>query len=71
MYTLFRLLPAKRLAYEQAPALVLAWSIAEWCYKFHSFTFECAAFLATWFLFDAVIQGISRRLTQPFAPSGR
>ncbi|MDH5548246.1 MAG: hypothetical protein OEZ43_21965 [Gammaproteobacteria bacterium] len=67
MYTLYRLLPAKRLAYEQAPALVLAWLIAEMFYKFHSFTLECAAFLVTWFVFDAVIQLISRR----FARLGR
>jgi hypothetical protein len=37
MYTLFHLLPVKRLAYEQAPALGLAWLIAEWFYKFHKF----------------------------------
>lgn len=56
MYTLFRLLPIKRLAYEQVPALALAWIIAELFYKFHSFTLECGAFLATWFVLDALIQ---------------
>jgi hypothetical protein len=60
MYTLFRLLPLKRLACEQAPALALAWLIAEFFYKFHSFTLECAAFLATWFLFDVIIQAAAR-----------
>lgn len=62
MYTLFRLLSVKRLALEQVPALGLAWVIAEFFYKFHSFTLECAAFLATWFVFDVVIQWISRRV---------
>jgi hypothetical protein len=38
MYSLFRLLPVKRLAFEQAPTLGLAWLIAEWFYKFLSFT---------------------------------
>lgn len=56
MYTLFRLLPIKRLAYEQVPAFTLAWIIAEMFYKFHSFTLEGGAFLATWFVLDAFIQ---------------
>jgi hypothetical protein len=64
MYTLTRLLPIRRLAYEQVPALALAWIIAESFYKFHSFTLECAAFLATWFIFDALIQQI-RNIAKP------
>jgi hypothetical protein len=35
MYILLQLLPVERLAYEQAPALGLAWIIAELFYKFH------------------------------------
>ncbi len=62
MYTLLRLFPVKRLAYEQVPALTLAWIIAEVFFKFHSFTLECTAFLATWFLLDALIQKIVRPL---------
>lgn len=65
MYTLIRLIPVKRLAFEQAPALTIAWVIAELFYKFHSFTLECAAFLATWFVIDAVIQGISYWFAKP------
>jgi hypothetical protein len=56
MYTLVRLLSVKRLTYEQLPAIGLAWLIAELFYKFHSFTLECLAFLATWFVIDAAIQ---------------
>jgi hypothetical protein len=67
MYTLFRLLPVKQLAYEQAPALALAWLIAELFYKFHSFTLELAAFLATWFVFDVAIQRLSSRFTKSSA----
>ena len=48
MFTLFRLLPLRRILTEQAPILIAAWAIAETFYKFHSFTLECAAFLATW-----------------------
>ena len=40
----------------------LAWIIAELFYKFHSFTLECAAFLATWFVIDALVQKIVRPL---------
>ena len=58
MYTLLRLLPLKRLAYEQLPAFALAWIIAESFYKFHSFTLECGAFLATWLVLDALIQWV-------------
>lgn len=60
MFTLIHALPLKRLAYEQVPAIGLAWVTAELFYKFHSFTLECAAFMATWFVIDAVIQGLSR-----------
>lgn len=66
MYTLFRSLPVKRLLYEQAPVLALAWLVAELFYKFHSFTLECAAFLATWFVFDLIVQAISGRSARPF-----
>lgn len=62
MYTLLHLLPVKRLAYEQMPALTFAWIIAELFYKFHSFTLECAAFLATWFMLDALVQRVVRPL---------
>ncbi len=60
MYTLLSLLPVKRIAYEQAPVLASSWVIAELFYKFHSFTLECAAFLATWFVLDALVQRVSR-----------
>lgn len=60
MYTLISALPLKRLAYEQLPSLAAAWLIAETLYKFRSFTLECAAFLATWFVIDFAIQGMLR-----------
>lgn len=60
MFTLLRMLPWQRILVEQLPALAGAWLIAELFYKFHSFSLETAAFLATWFALDAAIQGLRR-----------
>lgn len=62
MYSLMRLLPLRRLLSEQVPALATSFVIAEGFYKFHSFTLECLAFLATWAVVDVVIQQVARRL---------
>jgi hypothetical protein len=67
MYTLLSLLPRKRLTCEQAPALAGAWLIAELFYKFHSFSLEAAAFLATWFATDALTQTVIRPLFRHLA----
>ena len=61
MFTLVRMLPIHRLLGEQLPAFAISFVIAEAYYKFHSFALECAAFLGTWFVIDAVVQ-IARRL---------
>jgi hypothetical protein len=66
MYTLLRTLPLKRLWLEQLPAIALAWTMAELFYKFKSFSLECAAFLLTWFVIDAVLQGVKHL----FKPAG-
>jgi len=58
MYTLLQTLPIRRLLGEQLPAIATAWLIAELFYKFKSFSLECAAFLATWFVLDALLQGV-------------
>jgi hypothetical protein len=62
MYTLVRSLTTIRLAVEQVAALMAAWLIAELFYKFHSFTLELAAFLATWLLLDWLVQALAPRL---------
>lgn len=62
MYTMLRLLPAKRIACEQAPAFTSAWIAAELFFKLHRFTLACAAFLATWFILDALVQRMLRPL---------
>jgi hypothetical protein len=55
MYTLLRSVPWRTLISTQAPALLASFVIAELFYKFHSFTLECLAFLATWFAIDALL----------------
>jgi hypothetical protein len=55
MYTLFRSVPLRELLVTQAPSLLASFVIAELFYKFHSFTLECLAFLATWFVIDVAV----------------
>jgi hypothetical protein len=70
MYTLLRLLPLRRVFREQLPVLLVAWVIAELFYKFHSFSLECAAFLATWFVLDAALQGLRHLVGARAGPAG-
>jgi len=51
------------------PALV----VTEMFYKFHSFTLECLAFLATWFVIDVVISSVNQWFKRHGAvsPGGR
>ena len=58
MYTLIRNVTKKQLLLEQAPALFVSLVIAEIFYKLGSFTLECIAFLATWFVVDVLYQFI-------------
>jgi hypothetical protein len=55
MYTLLRSLTDRRIFVEQLVVFVVALIIAELFYKFHSFTLECIAFLATWYVLDLVM----------------
>lgn len=58
MYELFRHLRPKQLAFEQLPILLLALTIAELFYKFHSFLLETGAFLATWYAIGGLYSGL-------------
>ncbi|MEZ4605436.1 MAG: hypothetical protein R2880_10935 [Deinococcales bacterium] len=58
MYSLLQSLRLPRLLSEQLPIVAVSIIIAEIFYKFHSFTLECLAFLATWFVLDAFVQAI-------------
>ena len=63
MFELTRPLPLRRLLAEQGPALALSLLVAEFLYRFHSFTLETLAFLATWFVVDWAL-GTLRQLTR-------
>lgn len=58
MYSLIRSLSVRQLLAQQAPPLSASLLIAEVFYKFHSFSLECVAFLATWGLLDAAMHRI-------------
>jgi hypothetical protein len=60
MLSLFSAIPPKRLLIEQLPAFAGAWVIAEFFYKFHSFSLECAGFLLTWAAFEKLLQLFKR-----------
>jgi hypothetical protein len=57
MYQLLKSLTVRDCLTRQIPTIVASLVIAELFYKFHSFTLECWAFLATWFVLDAAVQG--------------
>lgn len=56
MYSLIKAMSARQLFLEQLPVFVVSLLIAELFYKFHSFTLECVAFLATWYVLDGVVR---------------
>jgi hypothetical protein len=68
MYTLLRSVPITNLLAWQAPALLASFIISEVFYKFHSFTLETLAFLATWFVIDAVLS-VGRNLLLSHKPA--
>jgi len=55
MFRLITSISAGELFRRQLPVFLVAFLIAELFYKFHSFTLECAAFLATWFVLDGAL----------------
>ena len=69
MYTLAKSLTRHQFFSQQIPSMVVALVTAELFYKFHSFILECAAFLVTWFVLDALSSLLYRRATQPAADS--
>ena len=54
MYELARRLTFKQLMLQELPLLVIALTIAELFYKFHSFVLEAGAFLLTWLALGAL-----------------
>ena len=60
MHKFIKSMSIREIFIEQVPAVILSIFIAELFYKFHSFTLECLAFLATWYLIDLVISLLSK-----------
>lgn len=59
MFTLIHSRPAGQVVSRSLPTLVVSLLIAEFFYKFHSFTLECLAFLATWYVPESLVQGVA------------
>ena len=64
MYSLISRLPARQLLLRHAPTLVGALAIAEMFYKWHSFLLEAGGFLLTWFVLDAAVSWVEKRLAR-------
>lgn len=60
MYQLLVSLSNRELFQRQLPIFLSSFVVAELFYKFHSFTLETAAFLATWFVLDWVVGQVTR-----------
>lgn len=60
VYSLIRSFQVRDLLIAEAPPALLSLLTAEFLYKFHSFTLECGAFLATWFLISSAYAWVLR-----------
>jgi hypothetical protein len=58
MYALLRRTGLREGVLVEVPSFVVSLLIAEFFYKFKSFALECLAFLITWFVIDACINGV-------------
>jgi hypothetical protein len=57
MFQLIRTLSSLDLAARQAPVFALSFLIASLFFEFGNFALEVVAFLATWFVLDALVEG--------------
>lgn len=55
MFRLLTSISTGELCKRQLPMFMVSLVTAEVFYKFHSFTLECGAFLATWYALDAAL----------------
>jgi hypothetical protein len=62
MYSILRSLSTRELVLSELPTFFASFVIAELFYKFHSFTLECLAFLATWSVLGAAASWVRGRL---------
>jgi hypothetical protein len=61
MFTIVRHVNFREGMLVEIPSLAVSLIIAEFFYKFHSFTLECFAFTAPWFLVGGMLARVSRR----------
>jgi hypothetical protein len=59
MFQFVRAVGGLDLATRQAPVFAVSFVVASLLYKFGSFALEAGAFLATWFVLDAVVEAIT------------
>jgi len=64
MYSLISRLPTRELLVRHAPTLVGALAIAEIFYKWKSFLLEAGGFLVTWYLLDAAVSFVERKVEE-------
>lgn len=61
MFELLRAISKQEVLKHQLPSLGASWLLAELFYKFGSFSLELLAFLATWFVLDALLHLVAPR----------
>jgi hypothetical protein len=62
LFYLIASLTIKQIVFEKIPVFGISIIIAELLYKFHSFTLELLAFMATWFVLDIFVRLIFNQL---------
>lgn len=65
MFQLIKTLGVQVILARQLPVAGVSFVIAALLYKFHNFALECVAFLATWFVLDAIVQAGVRLFAPP------
>jgi hypothetical protein len=63
MYSLVRNFRSPTLALQEGLTFAVSLCLAEVFYKFHSFSLECLAFLATWAVLSGLVEGGIRLLS--------
>jgi hypothetical protein len=61
MYSYVKTVGVPTFVMREAPAFAASFVIAELFYKFHSFTLETGAFLATWYVLSWLSSAVTRR----------
>jgi len=60
MYALIHSESVRKELLRELPGFALSVTLAEICFKFHSFTLECGAFLITWYMASYIVSRFSQ-----------